>query len=175
MQPVKFPRRAAPPRAGHPPHVGGKRRPLEIYMLVFGALAFSAIGWLRVQQAVIYWDWIASPAFPFPPVVVAAGGGAWGGVGLAAAAGLWFRARWAAAGARGAAVFFSLTYWLDRLLFTRSAAAWANWGFALALTGVGLAVVFGALALERQKRYLAYRREPSREESMREDQTHEMA
>ena len=138
----------------------GKRRPFEVYLLVLGALAFSGFGWLRLQQAVVYWAWIKPPSFPFSAWYVAAGGAAWGVAGLAAAVGLWFRLRRAAQFARLAAVFYALTYWLDRLLFTRSQSAWANWVFALSLTIAGLFFVFGALEMERQKRYLAYRPDP---------------
>ena len=137
----------------------GKRRTLEIYILISGALAFSAIGWLRVQQAVVYWSWIQPPTFPFSAWYVAAGGAAWGIAGLAAAGLLWFRHHWAAWFTRLAAGFYTLTYWLDRLLFTRSQSAWVNWGFALTTTILALAFVFGALQVERQKRYLAYRRQ----------------
>ena len=137
--------------------LAGKRRPIEIYALIGGALLLSTVGWLRVQQAVVYWDWITPPLFPFPAWYVAAGGILWGLAGLAAAGALWSRYRRAAQITRLTACFYALSYWLDRLVFTRSLTAWANWLFSLGLTIAALGFVFGVLQMRRQKRYLAYR------------------
>lgn len=142
-------------RNAQPP--AGKRRPIEIYALIAGALVLSAAGWLRVQQAVVYWDWIQPPVFPFSAWYVAAGGVCWGLAGLAAAGLLWFRHRWAARFARLAASFYAASYWLDRLLFTRSQSARVNLGFTLGFTIAALGFVFGTLQMKRQKRYLAYK------------------
>ena len=105
-------------------------RALHLLILLYLSIA----GWSRMVLALGTRSLLEQVGAAPDPVSFAAGGALWGILGLAGAILLFVRrpaARWALFGLE---LFLALTYWLDRLVFTRSAAALANWPFALLAT-----------------------------------------
>ncbi len=128
-------------------------RTFELWVLVIILLVGALEGFLRLQAAVYTWSVLVNVGITPGPLYLALSGAIWGLALLVAAAGLFFRQRWAAWYARIAAVALALAYWIDRLGFTRSAEAQTNWPFMAGLTALILAFVFSVLSLERQKRF----------------------
>ncbi len=128
-------------------------RTFELWMLVIILLVGALEGFLRLQAAVYSWSALSGIGISTGPLYLAISGVVWGFAMLVAAFGLFFRQRWAAAYTRIAAVVLALAYWIDRLAFTRSADAQANWPFMVGLTAFFLAFVFSVLSLDRQKRF----------------------
>jgi len=128
-------------------------RTFELWVLVIILLVGALEGFLRLQAAVYAWSVLAGIGITPGPLYLAISGGAWGLALLAAALGLFFRQRWAPGYARIVVMILALAYWADRLAFTRSADAQANWPFMAGVTVLALAFVFSVLALDRQKRF----------------------
>lgn len=131
------------------------RRSLELKALIAGLLVFSGLGWLRLQQAFAAWDFLLELGLWPGPLYMAAGGALWGLCGLAGGLALWLRRRWAPRLALAAALLITASYWIDRLVFARSAAAQVNLPFAAGATLIGLGFVILTLTLPRQRRYFA--------------------
>jgi hypothetical protein len=105
-------------------------RALHLLILLYLSIA----GWSRMALALETRSLLEQVGAAPGPVYFAAGGALWGILGLAGAFLLFVRrpaARWTLFGLES---FIALTYWLDRLVFTRAAAALANWPFALLAT-----------------------------------------
>lgn len=117
-------------------------------LLIFAFLALSLAGWLRLQQAIYNWQWLADLGAQPGALYVALGGAVWGAMALLAAALLWIGYPWAGWVGRAAALGLALLYWADRLLFNQSPAGQANWLFMLALTIFCLLYVYAATAPE---------------------------
>ncbi len=128
-------------------------RTFELWVLVLVLLAGALEGFLRLQAAVYTWSMLAVIGITPGPLYLAISGAIWGLALLVAAAGLFFRQRWAPGYARIAAAVLALAYWIDRLAFTRSADAQANWPFMAGVTVFILAFLFSVLSLDRQKRF----------------------
>ncbi len=128
-------------------------RTFELWVLVIILLVGALEGFLRLQAAVYTWSVLANVGITPGPLYLALSGAIWGLGLLVAAAGLFFRQRWAAWYTRIAAVALALAYWIDRLTFTRSVDAQTNWPFMAGLTALILAFVFSVLSLDRQKRF----------------------
>ncbi len=111
------------------------------------------MGWLRVIGAAQEWALLLQLDLSVSPIYLVAGGVLWGLAGLPAAVGLWLGKSWAPWAARGAAVFFAASYWLDRLAFSQPAIAQPNWPFALGVTLAGLGYAFTILALGAGRSY----------------------
>ncbi len=128
-------------------------RTFELWVLVLILLVGSLEGFLRLQAAIYTWSVLAGIGITPGPLYLAISGAIWGLALLVSAAGLFFRQRWAAWYTRIAAVALALAYWIDRLAFTRSAVAQANWPFMAGVTVFFLAFVFSVLSLDRQRRF----------------------
>jgi hypothetical protein len=128
-------------------------RPLELILLAGGFLVVSVFGWLRVQQALLTWNWLLQVLPTHSPAYLVFSGAAWGLGGSACALGLWLRLKMILHFTRAAACTLALWYWIERLLLTRSPQGWINWPFSLALTVICLVFVFAVLAHPRQKRF----------------------
>lgn len=103
---------------------------------------FSLAGWLRMIDSIRDHDWLTLAGVYPSPVYISITGGLWGLVGFVALI-------WIGAGRTGyrfvgsvAALFFAVTFWVDRLLFSRSEGALSNVGFALLATLLLLAAVW---------------------------------
>jgi hypothetical protein len=121
--PPKFPRRYA------------LYRLLHLVVLLY--LSFA--GWSRFALAFGLRSLLESIQVNPGPVYLALGGALWGLLGLGGAALLFVRKLWARLAVFGIALIFAISYWIDRLLFIRSADMQANWPYALVLTVILLA------------------------------------
>ncbi len=128
-------------------------RTFELWVLVLVLLVGALEGFLRLQAAVYTWGVLAVIGITPGPLYLATSGAIWGLALLVAAAGLFFRQRWAPIYSRISAVVLALAYWVDRLAFTHAADAQANWPFMAGVTVFFLAFVFSVLSLDRQKRF----------------------
>jgi hypothetical protein len=114
-------------------------------VLWLGFAFFSLAGWTRMIYAISNWYWLNVVGIRFGPLYQAISGGAWGLVGLAALAWVILRRPWYRLVGTSAALFFALTYWLDRLVVVISPDSGANAAFAAGLTVFDLAFVLLAL------------------------------
>jgi len=118
------------------------RRPFWLSVLAVLFLFLAAAGWLRLVEAWQFWDLLVKFAVKPGPLYLLLGGAVWGLIGLPVAVGLWLGRRWAIRAAWAAAVFYPLTYWLDRLLIDRAPEALTAWPFSLVVTLLWLGFVF---------------------------------
>ncbi len=114
---------------------------LPRWFLWLGFAFISLAGWTRMIYAIINWYWLNFVGIRFGPLYQAISGGLWGLVGLAALAWVILRRPWYRLVGTGAALFFALTYWLDRLVVIISPNSGANAAFAVGLTLFALAFV----------------------------------
>jgi hypothetical protein len=128
-------------------------RTWALKFLAFGFLFQGWTGCLRLYRALVDWQTlILYEALP-GPLYLAIYGFVIGAAGLVVAAGLFFRQWWAPAAARVTAIAAAAWYWLDRILFTRSAGGWTNWPFSAVMTVLWLVFVFLVLAAPAQRRF----------------------
>lgn len=133
--------------------MGRPGRSFELWLLALCLLGFSLAGWLRLQFAVVAWDFLIQTGLNPGPLYQAVVGAVWGAGGLICGAGLLLRRRWAPAVTRAVVVLLAAWFWADYLLLTRDPAAKGNWPFLLVLTVIGIAFTFAVLALNRQKQF----------------------
>ena len=138
-------------RPNFPPYRPG--RTIELWVLVLILLLGALDGFLRLQAAVYAWNVLSHLGINRGPLYLALTGAVWGLALLTAAAGLFFRQRWAPRITRIAVVVLALAYWIDRLAFTHAADTQVNWPFAAGATVFVLAFVFSVLELDRQKMF----------------------
>ncbi|NPV55386.1 MAG: hypothetical protein HPY76_01760 [Anaerolineae bacterium] len=120
------------------------KRPLWLKMLTLCFLVLAFFGLMRLVGALQYGEWLARFSLPFSPTYLAMGGALWALTGTAAAVWAWFHLHartWVVA---GAAALMALTYWLERLAFTRSQSSQTNLPFALGMTALLLAFAAAA-------------------------------
>ncbi len=122
-----------------------QERTFDLKVLVFLLVAVSVFGWLRLQQALVYWNTFNWLEVSVPPLYLAISGGVFGLGLLVAAIWLWYGLPGYHLLTGSVVVLFMVWYWLDRLLLTISPAAQANLVFALVLTA--FLVVFTAAVL----------------------------
>jgi hypothetical protein len=115
-------------------------------LLSFSFLLLAFLGWLRFEQALVFWKPLAQLGARPGPLYIALGGALWGAMGLVAAWGVWRPARWTPAGVGAAALLYPVTYWADRLWFSPGAGPFTSWPFALGVTGVWLVLAYAALS-----------------------------
>ncbi|MEA4908096.1 MAG: hypothetical protein GYA17_15435 [Chloroflexi bacterium] len=133
------------------------RRSIELKLLALGLLVPGIFGWLRCQQAIGQWDWLARLAVRPGPLYLALSGAVWGALGVGAALWLWWGGRGAAWGVRAAAGLLALSYWVDRVAFYRSSSAQVSLPFSMGFTVVSLLAVLLVTGLPRQQRFFHYR------------------
>jgi len=138
-------------------------RPFLLIVLAGGFLFYALTGWLRLYLAISDWQVLASLGLIPGPLYLAIYGTAAGLFGMAGAVSLWSCQPWAPGLARVGSLVAAAWYWLDRLIFTRSAASWINWPFSTGVTVICLAFVFLILAAPRQEKFfLSARVKPDR-------------
>ena len=111
------------------------------WVVVLCFLFLSLSGWVRLVVSIGESFWLAKAGVIPGPVYLAVGGALWGLAGLFAVVGmfrrrLFPRIKWAIL---GAALFYAATYWIDRLVFSRTDGSWVNLPFAILITFLGLA------------------------------------
>jgi uncharacterized membrane protein (DUF2068 family) len=102
-------------------------------------LSIGGLNLLRCFQAVRQWTFLEA-LLPISPLYLALSGLFWAVVGLALAWGLWQGRRWAQRFTLLATLFYTLYYWVDRLLLPPGAGS--NWPFMAGLN-VALLVLLG--------------------------------
>jgi len=128
-----MPRKKAPP-----PKFPVRYRAYQVlHLLILAYISF--LGWSRLALALSGRDLLVQLGARPDPILVGAGGGLWGLLGLGGIGLLFVRQTWARALTAGISAVLALTYWLDSLLLTRSPGAMANWPFAALITLVMLA------------------------------------
>ncbi len=123
------------------------KRSFSLKILAIGWIVTAILSGLRFHQALSYWGMLLSLGEPVLPLSLAVSGVIWAVVGLVCAIGLWFKHIWAAWLSVCSAVLFSIWYWLDRMLLTRSEVAQVNLVFAILTTVMVLFIVGTILAL----------------------------
>jgi hypothetical protein len=113
---------------------------LALRSLISVFLLLSLLGWLRLGQAAANWDWLSQLGIRPGAGYLAISGGLWGLLNGLAALALLARRPWAPLAARLAALAAAGLYWLP---------------FSIALTLLGLGLVFGVLARPRQRQHFA--------------------
>ncbi len=113
--------------------------------LAAGFLYLALLGWSRLQQSLLDWDLLRQLGVHPGPLYLAAGGAAWGVLGLVAAVCCFVPRGWAGRAALAAGLLLAASYWADFLIFTRAAEMMANWPFALGVTLAGLLYCVWAL------------------------------
>lgn len=128
-------------------------RSLQRAVLWLGFACIATAGWVRLVTAVNNWYWLDFAKLNPGPLYLAITGGLWGVTALAAL--LWMVPRRPGSRIVGlsAAVFFALTYWIDRLFISTHPEGAGNTPFAIFLTIFLLAYVY--LVLRPNLRSLA--------------------
>ncbi len=122
-------------------------RTFDLKVLVFLLLLVSVNGWLRLQQAVFYWNTLNQVEIAVPPLYLAISGAVFGIAMLSAAIWLWSGLAHYRLFVSTVVVAFSLWYWIDRITLTQNSAAQTNWPFALLVTAFLWIFTFSVLAV----------------------------
>jgi hypothetical protein len=115
--------------------------------LIFGFILLSLSGWVRLVVSTGEGFWLSRAGVVPGPGYLAVGGAVWGLVGLAVLTGMFLRLPRFEWFSWGAALFYALTYWADRLAFSRPDGAGVSLPFAILATLGGLVYTFLALGL----------------------------
>lgn len=123
------------------------KRPLWLKILAFSLLILAILGWMRFFESVVRCQEFIHTGMRPGPWYTAASGLVIGGLALAAALGIWLRARWAPWFTRITIVLWLAWMAVDRLIIASSPDALANWPF---LAGAGILILAGIfVALQR--------------------------
>jgi hypothetical protein len=114
-------------------------------LVLLSFVLLSGFGWLRMVQAIRDWNWLSFAAVEPGPLYLAISGGLWGAAGLLAVIVIWLWRPWSSLVGLGVALFYALTFWADRLIFSRAPGSQANAPFALLMTILCLGIVLLAL------------------------------
>lgn len=133
------------------PSLQPRKYNLTFWVMWLGYLYVCASGWMRVLDAITDWYWLNLAGVTPGPLYLVISGAAWGLAGLAALLWLFFQWPWHRLVGLGAALFFALTYWLDRLFVAQNP---QNLAFAAGFTLILLLYVFGVTRPEPELRQL---------------------
>lgn len=126
-------------------------RPFWLKLLTFGLLILSMLGWMRFFESLNRWQEFIDAGMQPGPWYTAVSGFLTGGLALAAAVGVWRRARWAPAFTRIFVILWLVWLWFDRVFTADSPGALANWPFLAGVSVLILAGVFIALHRGRDR------------------------
>ena len=143
------------------PTRGAPDAPSCLFWLVWLAFALVTVsGWLRMIHAIRNWHWLTFAEIWPGPLYLAVTGGLWGMVGLVVVLFLFLRWPWSRLAAFGAALLFALTFWADRLLFSRAPGSQSNALFALLVTLLSMGAALLILRPWDELKILLARRGP---------------
>ena len=137
--------------------VKSNKKPKRPFLVLLMCLVFAGLvvfGWIRVQQAAQNWSLEALLLGQSMPVYSVISGAAWGLAGAFPAAGLWMRLKWAVPAAWTAALFYTITFWLEKVLVLQSPTKLTNWPFDAGVTVIWLGLVALALHLKSSREFL---------------------
>ena len=103
-------------------------------LLIFAMLVIAWTGFTRMVQSILNWSWLIDLEITPGPLYLAISGALQGCIALVSAVGLWFGKSWAYPTSRAAVILLFLMYWLERILFTRSASGWTNLPFSIVVS-----------------------------------------
>jgi hypothetical protein len=139
----------------------GQRFPYYRSLQSAGFLYLAISGWQRLSLAWASSDLLKEVGMALSPWYLVASGLTWMLLGLCAAGLVFVMRRWAFRTVFGLGLFAALSYWLDRLLLTRSDIALANWPFAALATVALLAFNASLLTLlSNQENIIAQSKRP---------------
>ena len=118
---------------------------LQRWVLLAGLAYIFLISAVRLVTTIDYWYWLDFAKVSPGPLYLAFTGGLWAVIALAALLWVGLRRPWFRLVGFSAALFFALTYWIDRLFISTHPDGTGNTPFAILLTLILLAYV--ALAL----------------------------
>jgi hypothetical protein len=104
------------------------------WVLCLGFAIFALYGWARMGYAILNWYWLTFSGIHPGPLYIAVTGGLWGLAGLIALAWILLRLPWHRLVGLSAALFFVLTYWIDRLFIAADPGSSSNTLFAALFT-----------------------------------------
>ncbi len=104
------------------------------WVLILGLVYLTIAGWVRMGYAIQSWYWLNFSGIHPGPLYLAISGGLWGLVGLIAVIWVILRRPGYRLLGMGAAVFFALTYWIDRLFIVTDPGGIRNNLFAALFT-----------------------------------------
>ena len=130
------------------------KRPFIIWVLCILLGSLVLMGWVRVQQAIQSWDLVASLVSQLFPVYLVISGTIWGLAALPAVAGLLFKFKRARTFTWGAAIFYPLSYWLEKAILVKSPTGSTNTVFDTGVTILWFVFVGISLYLPASQAYL---------------------
>jgi len=130
-----------------------RKRTIELWVLIVGMLFLSVWGWLRLQQALFYGDYLNRFGNLPPVVYLALSGFCLGAAALASGVGLWLAKTWAVWLTRIVVPVSAVGYWVERLVFTHSTDGWTNFLFMALFTVFCVGYALLVLESPRQKDY----------------------
>jgi hypothetical protein len=131
-----------------------KKRPFILWVLILVFAGLAVFGWIRAEQAVQNWSLEAALLSQFLPIYSIISGTAWGLAGMLATAGLWLRLRWAVLAAWAAALFYPITFWLEKVLVLQSPTRLTNWPFEAGVSIFWLLFVALGLHLKSSREFI---------------------
>jgi len=131
-----------------------RRHPLVILFLCLIFAVLLASGWIRFHQAIQEWSLEAALVSPLLPYYSTFSGALWGLAGIPVIIGLWKPFRWAVLAAWVTAIFYPLTFWLEKIWLLKSPTRMVNWQFDAGVTILWFTFVALAVYLPGSLRYL---------------------
>ena len=120
-------------------------RRTNAFVLLLGFALFSLNGWLRMIGSISYWYWLTAASISPGPLYLLITGLLWGAAGLIAFAWIALRRPHYPVVGTAVAVFYALSYWVDRIFIRNQENSVNNTVFAIAFTLLALVFVVGVL------------------------------
>ena len=127
-------------------------RPFVVTILALAVLYVAAENFLRLVQSISLWDYL-SGLLDFSPAYLTLSGLVWGGVCSWLAWGLWRGLPWAPRFMMWGFLFYSIYYWIDRLLLPGHTSRNINWVFTLILHSLLFIGIFWILSRQKSRHY----------------------
>jgi hypothetical protein len=127
-------------------------RPTSVTILALAVLCLSLFNLLGAVSGMERYAFLSRLSLGAPLAYHLGSRAVWSVVFGALAAGLWRLKAWGRAGTLAAFTLYAAQSWFDRLVFSRSDYARVTLPFSLALTAIGLALVWGTLLWPRVRR-----------------------
>ena len=130
------------------------RRPLCATILLWSVIALTVLSGVRLATAIYWWPRLSSFTTLPTRFYLAISALFWLCMGLSIFLGLLKGVRWSLAVTGGAAILFSIWYWIDRLVL---ATPGANWYFSLGVTILVLICVILCVRHPRTRNFFIQR------------------
>lgn len=140
---------------GSSPKLAAQRqvsRPRGVTLLTCLVLFFAVLQLTRFQQSLSRWEYLRD-ILPFNPVYLVINGGFWGAVGLILIGAIWYPKNWAPGLMTIVILFYSLNYWIERIILAGNLTRNINWPFVAVLNLSILVFVFWQLRRDKVKNY----------------------